>query len=182
MLNRVFSDTETMVVSAVDGKPYNVMETFDDSDIAADKIAMANKTCELLIDHMSRKYRHLHGSRGNMIYERLARLYDPRSFFEHLPNDTSITAYTIEKGKKIAMCLRGQENFHKLHKNEILQFVVLHELAHIGSKEYQHGDEFWDNFKLILREAAEAGIYKPVDYSKNPVNYCGLNINSSPLF
>ena len=32
----------------------------------------------------------------------------------------------------------------------------------------------------LLKEANKADIYTPVDYSRNPVNYCGILINKTP--
>ena len=44
-----------------------------------------------------------------------------------------------------------------------------------------HTEEFWDNMKYLLEQAADIGIYSPVDYSTNPIVYCGEEINSTPL-
>jgi hypothetical protein len=34
----------------------------------------------------------------------------------------------------------------------------------------------------MLENAVADGIYTPVDYSKNPSEYCGLTIDSNPFF
>ena len=61
-------------------------------------------------------------------------------------------------------------------------FVALHELTHVGTKEIGHPKQYWINFKYILEKAEEIGIYKPVDYDKNPKKYCGMTISDNPYF
>jgi hypothetical protein len=34
----------------------------------------------------------------------------------------------------------------------------------------------------MLENATEDGIYESVDYARNPSEYCGLTIDSNPLF
>jgi len=34
--------------------------------------------------------------------------------------------------------------------------------------------------KVILESAGQIGLYKPVDYAKHPVKYCGMTISSTP--
>jgi hypothetical protein len=45
-----------------------------------------------------------------------------------------------------------------------------------------HKQEFWQNFKFVLENAKAAGIYHPVDYKKNPKEYCGMEINDNPYY
>jgi hypothetical protein len=61
-------------------------------------------------------------------------------------------------------------------------FVIIHELAHIASKTVGHNTEFYDNFKFLLNEATELGVYKPVNYGHNPEEYCGINVTNNPYF
>ena len=37
------------------------------------------------------------------------------------------------------------------------------------------------NMSFLLKRASSLGIYKIVDYSKYPVTYCGMKIDSSPI-
>jgi len=43
-----------------------------------------------------------------------------------------------------------------------------------------HTPEFWDNFKFILKNAIDAGVYRYQDFGIKPVNYCGVMITTSP--
>jgi predicted metal-dependent hydrolase len=63
-----------------------------------------------------------------------------------------------------------------------LTFVALHELAHLMTSSIGHKKEFWDNFTFMLEYATEAGLYRAVDYAKHPSEYCGLTIDSNPLY
>ncbi len=38
-----------------------------------------------------------------------------------------------------------------------------------------------DNFKWILEEAINIGVYKKQDFKLNNVEYCGMTITDSPL-
>jgi hypothetical protein len=70
----------------------------------------------------------------------------------------------------------------KLIDINTLMFVALHELTHLMTESIGHKQEFWNNFKFMLKHASEEGIYDPVDYSKSPTDYCGLMIDDNPLF
>jgi predicted metal-dependent hydrolase len=60
--------------------------------------------------------------------------------------------------------------------------VALHELSHIMTTSIGHKQEFWQNFKFVLENAKEANIYQPIDYKKNPKEYCGMTINDNPYY
>ena len=63
-----------------------------------------------------------------------------------------------------------------------LTFVAIHELAHIGSEQIGHGDEFWRNFKFLLQRAVEIKVYDPIDYKNKPKRYCSMDIHDNPLY
>ncbi len=62
-----------------------------------------------------------------------------------------------------------------------MTFVALHELSHLMTRTIGHDQEFWDNFRVILRIAIRNGIYQCVDYNMNMTVYCGQPINDTPL-
>jgi hypothetical protein len=117
------------------------------------------------------------------VVEHILHNYDPDSLFETNPLITTDTSFTLNKGTSMNICLRDKKNPDKFVDYGALMFVVLHELSHIGAYDVRdHTEKFWQVFKFVLIEAVDAGIYTPVDYSKNKVDYCGLNITYSPLF
>ena len=46
--------------------------------------------------------------------------------------------------------------------------------------EVGHTPLFWDNMKFLLEEGEKEGIYKPINYEKEPSQYCGMEINTTP--
>lgn len=96
---------------------------------------------------------------------------------ESWKNDS--TSYSINKGEELVFCIRDKIN-NSIHDINTLMFVAIHELAHIITDELQHTDKFWKNMKSLLKRAEIMGLYHNVDYNMNPVEYCGMTINSSP--
>lgn len=176
-------DTETYVASKVDNKSYSVLTKFKDQDRAANQLAKINIKNLALIEHLTRKYQHAGGTLGNVIAARLKHRYRPDRLRENDPSDKWNTSFTEDKGEVLALCLREKiTGKNMMHDNDILEFVDFHELAHIASEEYGHGDEFWGNFKFLLIEAHKAKLHTPRNYSELPVNYCGLDVSYNPYF
>jgi len=113
--------------------------------------------------------------------KRLVEGFNPKKVSETLPT-SELTAYSENKGEKIAFCLNRQKNGSKLIDLNTLTFVALHELSHIATESVGHKQEFWQNFKWILQNAKKAGIYSPIDYKSSPEEYCGMTINDNPYY
>ena len=113
--------------------------------------------------------------------KRLIEGFNPNKIVETLPTSEH-TAYSENKGEKIAFCLEKNKGKSQLIDSNTLYFVSLHEMAHIATESVGHTEEFWSNFKMLLKEAVDAGLYDPVDNSKNPEPYCGMTLSDSPLF
>ena len=93
-------------------------------------------------------------------------------------NEYYYTSYSVNKGDKIVLCIRSRKN-NTIHNINILMYVAIHELAHIGCPEKNHTPLFHDIFKFMLSKCVELRIYNPRKYDINPVEYCGMYINSS---
>lgn len=93
---------------------------------------------------------------------------------------TNSTSYSINKGDELVFCIRDKLN-NSIHDINTLMFVAIHELAHIVTDELQHTQKFWNNMKSLLQTAENLNLYTYVDYSQNPIEYCGMTINSTPL-
>ena len=113
--------------------------------------------------------------------KRLVNGYNPKKIMETLPT-SEFTAYSENKGEKLAFCLNKEKNGTKLIDINTLTFVAIHELAHIMTISEGHKQEFWQNFKFLLENAKASGIYDPVDYKKKPKEYCGMKINDNPYY
>jgi hypothetical protein len=172
-------------VQASDKKKYEVIEQYNNNKEAADKLAYLNEYIIELLRHMRKKYiwERIGMPETQVIVERILNNYNPDRLFENIPEGIHDTSYIEDKGTRFAMCLRKKNiNKGEIHDNSILQFVLLHELAHIGSIEYGHNDEFWHTFKFLLTEAASIGMYIPINYAKYPENYCGLDVTYNPYY
>ena len=97
---------------------------------------------------------------------------------ETYENEDSI-AFVINKGDEMSICLTNKETGN-LEDINTTMFVVLHEIGHLMSVNWGHDDEFWTNFKLILRKSQEIDIYNYVNYNDTPEEYCGISIYSNP--
>jgi hypothetical protein len=162
------------IVSGVDGKKYCVRER-SKLELAADRLATVNTKMGKLVDHCFKTY----PDRENI--QRLKKGYNPKKIMETLPT-SEFTAFSQNKGEKMAFCLNTEKEGNQLIDPNTLMFVALHELSHIATKSIGHKDEFWQNFKFLLGEASKIGIYEQVDYKKKPARYCGTDINDNPYY
>jgi hypothetical protein len=162
------------IISDVDGKKYCVRERSKLS-LAADRLATVNQKLAKLVDHCKKEF----PERENVI--RLVEGFNPKKISETLPT-SEFTAYSENKGEKLAFCLNTEKNGNNLIDPNTLTFVAIHELAHIATKSVGHKDEFWSNFKFLLGEAAKINIYVQTDYKKKPTRYCGMNITDNPYY
>ena len=60
-------------------------------------------------------------------------------------------------------------------------FVALHEMGHLITVSIGHEEDFWQNFKFLLKHANDIGLYNPVDYRKKAQPYCGMSLTDNPL-
>jgi len=163
------------IISDVDGNKYCVRERLK-IQLVADLLAKTTQKLKKLVNHMGKKY----PDRANV--KRLVEKFNPKRVYETLPT-SEYTAYSENKGEKIAFCVtKKKEGNDDLIDENTLMFVAIHELAHVASKKIGHGDEFWKNFKFLLIDAKEIGIYEPEDYKDKNVSYCGMQITDNPYF
>jgi len=175
-LYELYNDTTNMVVSTVDGVAYPV-ENYKNNKNAADILARLNIINETIIDYMQQKYKDDH----SIDAEFLDKNYDGGALSEHVPRGTKNVSYVLNKGQSIKLCLRDKET-GTLHDFNTLVYVNLHELSHCLDKNYGHNPSFWRSFRKVLDAAVHLNLYKPVDYSKYPVKYCGIMIKNNIYF
>lgn len=97
---------------------------------------------------------------------------------ENVDNE-EYTSYTINKGEKIAFCLRSKKNPYKFHDINLITYVALHEISHIACPEIGHTDLFKEIFAFITLTAINLGVYQYEDFKVNPKEYCGIDVNDS---
>lgn len=162
------------VISSVDGERYCVRER-QHLDKAADLLATTAQHMSKVVEYCQQNYP------DDDAVKRMVSRYDPIQIKETLPT-SEFTAYSENKGQKMALCVNKKRDGTKLIDQNTLTFVALHELAHIMSVSIGHTKEFWKNFKFLLDRGVETGVYVPVDYSKTPTQYCGMDLTSNPYY
>ena len=179
------------VVARADGAPYRVHLAHAGPEAAADALAGLNAQAIALLRHLRRRYGRRGaeggdaggdaGARGEATRNLLAR-YNPDNLAENSPRDpTGDTAYSLDKGAVLAICLRSRTDpAAGLHAAELLSFVMLHEMAHVAVDVLDHPPEFWRTFRWLLEEAEEAGLYRSPRFAEAPQNYCGIHVDYNP--
>jgi hypothetical protein len=162
------------IIASSDGNRYCVRER-QKMELAANLLADVTQKMKDMVVYIGKT--HAEDKRA----KRLVEGFNPKRISETLPT-SELTAYSENKGEKIAFCLNSSKNGSKLIDINTLTFVALHELSHIATESVGHKQDFWQNFKWILQNAKESGIYSPIDYKKYPQEYCGMTINDNPYY
>jgi hypothetical protein len=162
------------IIASNDGNRYCVRER-KQMDSAANLLADVTQKMKDMVSYLKEK------QPDDERTQRLVKGFNPTKISETLPT-SELTAFSENKGEKIAFCLNKKKNGSKLIDINTLTFVALHELSHVATKSVGHGQEFWQNFKWVLQNAKEAGIYSPIDYKQQPEEYCGMKINDNPYY
>jgi hypothetical protein len=162
------------VISTVDGNKYCVRDRTKIKE-AVNLLAEVVNKMKRLVDYVYKKYP------DDQDVIRLKKNFNPNKITETLPT-SELTAYSENKGEKMAFCLNKTKNTETLIDVNTLTFVGIHELAHTMTKTIGHKQEFWKNFKFLLENAVKIGIYKPIDYKKENQSYCGMTITDNPFY
>tara|TARA_Y100001935_G_scaffold255363_1_gene267959 strand:+ start:16889 stop:17467 length:579 start_codon:yes stop_codon:yes gene_type:complete len=148
-----------------------MVRDLDNSQEAAEKLSSINTKLKQLIDSLDESER-----KG---IKRLKERYNPYTLSETEEN-SKFTSYSLNKGEKIALCIRKNRDNMVFEDENTILFVAIHELSHIMTKSVGHEKEFWENMAFLLEKADELNIYEPVDYSENNTDYCGMEITTTP--
>lgn len=174
----IYNDSEYFqlkcVISDVNGKTYCLRERSKIKDASA-LLARVENRCTDLIKFVKERHPEMES------IKRLEQGFSNTIIQETLPTST-LTAYSENKGDKIALCLLKAKEEPHLIDIETLTFVAIHELAHIMTVSIGHEKEFWDNFKFLLTKAKESNIYHPQNFKKKPEEYCGMTIDDNPYY
>lgn len=177
---------ETFLIkkSSLNNTDYDVQDNLPNPEFAADLLAQLKEKTSLLRDCLENKYIK---KKSTQIAEEdlvavkrlLSRLEN--YYIDEAPFEEDSSSYTINK-KQIYFCLRKKNRYKNFHDLETLNFVLIHELAHVMSVSQGHNAEFMRNFRFLLREAHDCGIYNPVNYGINPMTYCGVRVTHNPYY
>lgn len=163
------------VTSDIDNQRYLVRD-LKDKQKAANMLARLKKKIDELVVHLS---------------SNKDKFPEYRSYIEQLENkisnavinesseDSVYTSYSVNKGEQIVFCLRSKRIRNQLHDVNLVTYVLLHELAHVGCPEYGHTPLFKKIFAFFTNEAMKIGIYEKIPFNQEPTEYCGLTITES---
>lgn len=168
-----FAGQVEYVRSEVDGRDY-LVQSQPDRQQAADLLANIRANILKLTGHLQKMYP------DDERTKRLVRNLNIDNISEGTDN-AKYTSYSINKGEKIVFCLRSRDANKKLVDLNTMMFVALHEVGHVCTESMGHTDEFWDNFRWLLEESIQVGIYRQQDFKTKPKEYCGITITDSPL-
>jgi hypothetical protein len=202
------SDTVAMK-STVDGMAYRVHPQHKDPQAAANRLATLNEKLIALMRHLKHKYgpaavdqtwRRTYPNRTRAV-EMLLKRYNPDNLTENSPLDpTGDSAYTLDKGALVAICLRERDPKLKsclkhgcpgidpqkmqMQDLDLTTFVAIHEMGHMSINDVDHPPRFWSAFKFLLLEADEAGVLSGADtnFAQHPETYCGMRVDYNPLY
>ena len=165
------------IKSNVDNKEYLVRD-MPDKQQAADLMASIRIKMSNLKVHLESKYPDKPQVKQLIINFEA----NPNRFYESTP-DSDLTSYSVNKGESVHLCLRQREdNNESLVDENVIMFVSLHEMSHMITKSVGHGQDFWNNFAWLLKEAESIGLYKAQDFKAHPVKYCGMSITDQPSY
>lgn len=172
-------NTHTLVKikSSIDEKFHMVRDLgTDDEKQAADTMAEIKRRLTIIVKHIQNKFK------TDPDAKFLNNNFNTNNILETDVTEKD-TSYSINKGETISLCLRNKdkENY-PIHDLNTLMFVSLHELTHLMTQTFGHDSEFTENFIIVLKEAKNLGLYDPINYNSHSVNYCGMEINKSPLY
>lgn len=160
------------VKSTVDGTEYLVRDESDKQD-AADLLANINNNIHTLVTFMVNK----NDEKNRQYVTQLSKGLQNVVISESNAN-SSYTSYSVNKGEQIVFCLRSKYT-NNLHDINLLMYVAIHELAHVGCPEYGHTKLFKEIFAYFCKCAIEAGVYSKIEFGSWPREYCGLIISES---
>jgi len=135
---RIYYDSDMFnlkcIISSKDGNRYCVRER-QKLELAANLLADVTGKCKALVQYMKEKHP------NDPRVKRLVEGFNPQKISETLPT-SELTAYSENKGEKIAFCLNTTKTGDKLIDINTLTFVALHELSHILTESIGHKQEF----------------------------------------
>lgn len=159
----------TYVTAARDGRRYLCLKLPDRQE-AAERLAEVTGRMLRLVQHM------MAIAPDDEAVRRLYGNFDPDAIHEG-SHTNGYTSFSVSKGESITLCIRqSDDSFVDINT---VTYVAIHELGHLMSATIGHDQSFWDNFKRLLTEAVQIGLYEKVDFASNPEPYCGIKITSS---
>jgi len=166
----------SLTQSKVD-KEYYLVRNLPDKQDAADRLARVRAKILRLRKNLAQSHM------DKPFVKQMIENFDcTASRFTESTPDAQYTSYSVNKGEKVFMCLRQRDAKEELVSENIILFVALHEMSHVGTASIGHTPEFWNHFAWVLKQAESMNIYEYTDFAAHPVEYCGVHITDSPTY
>lgn len=154
-------------------KKYYMVRDLSDKQLACNMLALNRQKMLILI-----KYLHENKINKYKDYElNIDRLYNRINDLTISENNGNgkETSYSVNKGDELVICLRSKSEWNKFHDNNLIFYVILHELSHIASPVYEdeynnHGPIFKKIFAFLTNVAIEIDLYKKIEFNKESKN------------
>ena len=166
----------SLTKSGIDGEHY-LVRNLPDKQEAADRLARVREKILRL-----RKYLEQSHMDKPFVAQMIKNFDCSASRFSESTPDAQYTSYSVNKGEKIYMCLRQRNEREELVNENVILFVALHEMSHVGTASIGHTPEFWNNFAWLIKQAEHIQIYSYTDFAAHPVEYCGVHITDAPTY
>jgi len=170
----------------INHRTYKVIGRYSDKEDAANQLKQINDKGFILLSYLKDTYYNDADPELKLVLDNLLHNYDP-DFLRELDPIWALKHRALTSNfRYISMTLRKKNGV--FYNEDLLFFVFLHELAHVGTSEKyltssdSHVPMFWSVFKFLLTNAVHIGIIQPVDYKKNPTNYVGIPLTHSPFY
>ena len=171
----------TFIKSDIDNEYYMVRDLTNKRQ-ACNTIATMKQKVNILIDHLYEKKDTDYKDYRDNIIRLKQRVYNI-TISENNGRGKE-TSYSVNKGDELVLCLRSKSQWDQFHDNNLIFYVVLHELSHIASPTYEpeynnHGPVFKKIFAFITTVAINIGLYQKINFNQKAEEYCGIYITDS---
>ena len=169
-------DNMTFIKSSIDNK-YYMVRNLPDKMIAVNMLATLRNNIIKLKQELERGKQGEYAEYKQYIEQLSDRINDVT--ISENNNKDNTTAYSVNKGEELVLCLRSKKDVNKFHDLNTLMYVILHEISHIACPEYNHTPLFKKIFAFFTEISIKLNIYNRVNYNATPVEYCGIYITDS---
>lgn len=167
----------TYVQSNIDNQYYMVRD-LEDKQTAADILAKLKKNMFILSNYL---YNEIDNEEYKKYSSYIKQLNDriKNSIIVESSSNSEYTSYSVNKGEQLVFCIRSIKNKDNIHDINLMMYVVLHEMAHVGCPEVGHTILFKKIFAFFVTTAIKLGLYTRIPFETQEREYCGMSITDS---
>lgn len=175
---KITNPNMTFIKSDIDNNFYMV-RNLKDKQSASNIIAYNRQKIIKFIDYLNENKKTKYEEYSEYIDRLVEKVIDINIVENN--GEGNVTSYSVNKGEELVLCLRSKIEKNKLQDNNLIFYVILHELSHIASPLYEdehnnHGPVFNKIFSFLINTAIENNFYTKIDFNSKSVEYCGMYI------